>query len=65
MQRGLAAPAGQRNIGLGLEQRLGHLDVPLLRGQVQGGVAAFVFAVYIDARGQVRFNRIDQPAFGR
>ena len=58
MQRRLAALAGQTDIGLGLEQRLGHFDMPLLRGQVQRGVAALVLAVHFRATGQKFLDRL-------
>ena len=57
MQRRLAALAGQTDIRFGLEQYLGHFDMPLLRGQVQRGVAALVLAVHIDT-GQKFLDRL-------
>ena len=65
MQRRLAAFARGCDVSLGLEQHLGHFDVTLFRGQVQRGVAALVFAVHIDPRGQMRFHRVNQAALCR
>ena len=57
MQRRLATLACDSYVGLGLEQHLGHFDMPLLRRQVQRRVTTLVLAVHIDT-GQKLLDRL-------